>query len=135
MPEVDGFRYILHCIDYFSRFHWLAPLKRKTTEETHDALRPFFGLVGLPDILLSDNGTEFANLEALVAEFPAKCSVRHGPPYEPQVQGMVERYNAEVRKKMASFHDDKWYKHLSHVTSMYIYFHISFISDFTDEWF
>ena len=117
MEECDGYREILHIMDHYTHFHWLAPLHSKTPQEVHAALRTVFAMTGVPDKLLADNGGEFCHLESIVAEFPGKCQVIHGGPYEPECQGMVERYHQEAEARLGALSTVKWYMCLPLIAS------------------
>ena len=53
------YRYVLSKMDIFSRFHWLAPLKRKKPSHIVPHLREIYGVHGPPKNLQSDRGSEF----------------------------------------------------------------------------
>ena len=72
-----GFRYILHLMDHFSKFHLCAPLKRKTAEEVNSTLTHMFGTIGLPHILQCDNGAEFARLGDIFRGKFNECNFSH----------------------------------------------------------
>ena len=59
----DGeYNWICHVIDHFTKYHILFPMKSKEAKEVATGLRErVFGYFGLPYILHSDNGREFAN--------------------------------------------------------------------------
>ncbi len=55
-------RYLLVCVDHFSRFVILAPLPNKTAEAVpHALISNLFCPYSTPRVLLSDNGAEFRN--------------------------------------------------------------------------
>lgn len=71
-----GNRQILVVVDLFSKFVLIKPLKRATAEATLHFLREnVFLKYGVPEILISDNGTQLKS--KLFAEFLAKYGVRH----------------------------------------------------------
>ena len=53
----EGYKYILLCIDVFSRYVWALPLKNKGTQEVYEAFKD----VPQPNKLMTDNGSEFTN--------------------------------------------------------------------------
>lgn len=93
----NGFRYLLVCIDSFSRFSILVPLKDKTARSVARALiNEVICRYASPKVLLSDNGTEFNNaiLKAVCETFQIKkCNIL---PYAPQANGKVERANRRI---------------------------------------
>ena len=56
-----GYKYILVCLDVFSRYAWARPLKTKTGIEVAEALKDIFKGGRTPDKLWTDRGTEFWN--------------------------------------------------------------------------
>lgn len=58
--ENDGYRYILVCIDVFSRYGWLFPLKTKTADEVLEHLKNLW-VHDKPDMIWTDQGSEFYN--------------------------------------------------------------------------
>jgi hypothetical protein len=54
------YRYILTCVDIFSRFTWLFKLKNKDADTVKTAIMELFN-VFTPHSVLSDNGGEFKN--------------------------------------------------------------------------
>ncbi|XP_068205412.1 KRAB-A domain-containing protein 2-like [Palaemon carinicauda] len=56
----DGnYRFILHYMEYLTKFHVIRPLKSKTAAEVTNELLFIFLDIGAPHILQSDNGREF----------------------------------------------------------------------------
>lgn len=55
----SGFKYLLTCMDYASRYPEAIPLKRVDAKTVVDALIQIFSRFGVPDELLSDNGSAF----------------------------------------------------------------------------
>ncbi len=93
----NGFQYLLVCIDSFSRYSILVPLKDKSA---HSVARAIINEVicrhASPKTLLSDNGSEFNNviLKSICEAFQIKkCNVI---PYSPQANGKVERANRRI---------------------------------------
>ena len=93
----NGFKYLLVCIDSFSRFCILVPLKDKSARSVARALiDEVICRYSSPKVLLSDNGTEFNNslLKAVCETFAIKkCNI---VPYSPQANGKVERANRRI---------------------------------------
>ena len=58
---LSGYNYVLVVVDIATCFVLLKPLRDKTAEETAWNLAQCFTDFGVPKILQSDNGTEFAN--------------------------------------------------------------------------
>ena len=105
----NGFQYLFVCVDSFSRFSVLAPLKDKSAPSVARALIdhvicPF----GSPRVLLSDNGTEFNNeiLKAICDSFLIKkCNIT---PHSPSSNGKVERCNKRILDILRYIMDAKY---------------------------
>lgn len=57
----NSFKYVLLCIDIFSRFVWVEPLKTKQSKDVLNAFRKIFAQSRLPNLLRTDRGSEFIN--------------------------------------------------------------------------
>ncbi|OBZ81090.1 Transposon Ty3-I Gag-Pol polyprotein, partial [Choanephora cucurbitarum] len=84
-------RYLLVMIDICSRFVILRPIPNKTAEAVVQALIPVFCDFGIPRIVQSDNGKEFAN--QVMERFKKSAGFDHRliTPYYPQANGAAER--------------------------------------------
>lgn len=94
----DGYRYIFSCVDVFSRYSFVEPIKTKTAMATRGALLRIIqrGKVK-PRSILMDNRTEFKGIFQNYCE-NNDINLRHTRTYTPQANSIVERYNKEVRK-------------------------------------
>ena len=117
----QGSNYVLVCVDYFSRFVILAPLKNKSANAVaHALVTHLFCPYTTPQVLLSDNGTEFKNeiLQQICQQYHIKqtfVSVQH-----PASNGLVERANKkilDVLRHVVSQLNDSWQDWLPHVAS------------------
>ena len=74
----------------FSKFVELIPLKDTTAETVADALVETFHRYGIPNVIISDNGTQFR--AKLVAEINRLLDVKHIfiPAYHAQANSNVE---------------------------------------------
>ncbi len=59
--ENDGYRYLLVCIDVFSKFAWIIPLKNKTGPSLVEAFELILKSGRKPQKIQTDQGTEFFN--------------------------------------------------------------------------
>ena len=67
----DGYRYLLVCIDVFSKYAWVIPLKNKTGPSLVEAFNAVILASGRnPEKIMTDQGTEFFNrhFQALMKE-------------------------------------------------------------------
>lgn len=93
----DGFTRVLICVDVFTRYAVLVPLKDGTAQSVLQALQlHLFGRLGLPAILQFDGGRSFDN--ALLTSFLARHGVEahRTTPYNHKSNGVVERANRTV---------------------------------------
>ncbi len=97
-----NFRYIVSVKCCFSKFCWLIPIQTKNADDIYSVLYILFQRESCPDILQSDNGSEFiANIIGKVChDFGVR--VVHGRPHHPQSQGQIEKQN-KVTKKHAHY--------------------------------
>jgi RNase H-like domain found in reverse transcriptase/Integrase core domain/Chromo (CHRromatin Organisation MOdifier) domain/Integrase zinc binding domain/Reverse transcriptase (RNA-dependent DNA polymerase)/Retrotransposon gag protein len=92
LPESpEGYKALLVCIDVFTGFIMLKPLRDTTAETVARKIWKIFCIIGFPKIIQSDNGPEFANdvIRALVKV--AGIEHRLISPYNPRADGKVER--------------------------------------------
>jgi len=98
--QQSGFKYLITIADHFSKFFWCTAVPTKEAKYVKEALLTFFALRGKPKCLQSDNGLEFKNnliegfLKSIDVEF------KHGRPYHPQSQGMIESLNRRVQQAL-----------------------------------
>jgi transposase InsO family protein len=57
----DGYRYLLVCIDVFSKYAWVVPLKNKTGPTLVEAFKVILTSGLKPEKIMTDQGTEFSN--------------------------------------------------------------------------
>jgi hypothetical protein len=108
-----GYRWILRLVDHHSGFAHVAPLKRKTAKQTGRALVKILSSACIPEILQSDNGSEFlGKCIYYVKEFFKTINIIKGRPRRPNEQGSVERGNADFKKALLKWEqeypDEKW---------------------------
>jgi len=115
----NGFRYILTVVDFFSRKVFARPMRTRTNAVTRNALQQIFVASNtIPRTLQFDSGNEFNGnqINAFFAQQPNLRIVRIQP-YTPTTNGLVERMNKEVRKKIANGfirqNSLQWVQHLN----------------------
>ncbi len=60
----ENVRYLVTCIDVFSKYAWVIPIKNKEAKSVLDAFKNIIRNSGRkPNNLQSDQGTEFLNTE------------------------------------------------------------------------
>ena len=99
---LDGNRcYPLTIIDDCSRFSLLIECKLDTRNVTESFKKAFYSY-GLPDSVLSDNGSQFAGFKGGFTQFERWLMEHdvlpiHGRAYHPQTQGKVERFHRTMK--------------------------------------
>ena len=117
----QGSRYVLVCVDHFSRYVVLAPLPNKTADAVaHALITHLFCPYSTPRVLLSDNGAEFRNalLKEICNQFQIKQTFT--VTYHPSSNGLVERANRkiiEVLRPIVGRFVDTWEDWISHVAA------------------
>lgn len=102
--ENENFRYILMCIDIFSKYLYARPLKTKTAREVCDAMRSIFDESdGAPNNIHSDEGKEFFNstFRRLMIEY----NINHYNTYSHLKASIVERVNRTIKTILAKLFD------------------------------
>ena len=104
--EYKGKTYLL-MIDYYSRWIEVRPLKRLDTKATTDAMSSIFAVHGVPDIVVSDNGPQYASKE--FKAFATNYGFTHvtSSPMYPQSNGEAERAVRTV-KNILKKNDDPY---------------------------
>jgi len=108
--------YILTVVDYFSKYVWARPLREKTALNVLHAIQNICQASHTqPHIIQADNGTEF---RGVFRDWCAQQNILQisTQPYTPTSNGLVERMNREVRKKInegfAKHNNIEWVSHL-----------------------
>ena len=95
-----GYRYILTCIDYFSRYTWAVPIKKKESGDVAQAMATICNKAGVyPNIIQKDNGGEF---QGATNTFMEGHNIRwiNTLSYSPQSNGLIENFNSQLRKML-----------------------------------
>ena len=88
--EFKGTTYLL-LIDYYSRYIETAKLSATTTKSVVSAMKPILAWHGIPNVIVSDNGPQYASKE--FKDFAIAYDFQHvtSSPYHPQGNGEAER--------------------------------------------
>lgn len=106
LKQIDG-KWVLHCVDYLTRFSSAHVLKNK---ESNEIIEKFFmiwiSVYGPPQKILSDNGTEFTS-----SQFSSMCeafNIAHKTTAAeaPFSNGMCERHNALIGEMTMKIKED-----------------------------
>ena len=94
----NGYKYLLTCIDIFSKFAWIVPLKNKSGKSICEAFKEIFQEGRIPHKLQTDDGTEFKNKEfqTLLKEY----DVHFFTTKNETKAAVVERFNRTIKTRM-----------------------------------
>lgn len=91
------YTFVLTCIDVFSRFAWVEPLKNKTSLECKKAFERIFKTGRKPQIIYSDNGKEFMGE---CKKYFKENEIRIIETRSIHKAAMIERFNRTLKEKM-----------------------------------
>lgn len=112
----SGHRYILTLIDCATRYPEAVALKAVSTEAVAEALVNVYSRVGVPEEILSDQGTQFVS--GCMEEVARLLTVRQisTTPYHPMCNGLVERFNGTLKtmlRILCSEQPKQWDRYLN----------------------
>ena len=121
-PSEAGHRYILTLVDYATRYLEAVPLKKITTEAVAEALLDIYGRVGIPEEVLTDQGTQF--MSECMQEVSRLLSIKGltSTPYHPICNGLVERWNGTLKsmlKRLCQDQPKQWHRLINPVLFAY----------------
>ncbi|XP_076446988.1 uncharacterized protein LOC143284205 [Babylonia areolata] len=95
-----GHHYILVMVDYATRYPEAVPLRSIDAPTVAEALWQMWTRVGVPDQVLSDQGTQF--MGNVMREVHQLLGIKglFTSPYHAQANGLVERFNATLKKML-----------------------------------
>lgn len=100
--ENNGYKYILTCINCFSKYAYCAPLKNKTSKEVADQMENFIlsklNRRMIPNHLQTDAGKEFFGQP--FRNLMQKFNINHYSTFSPMKAAIVERFNRTLKTKM-----------------------------------
>jgi hypothetical protein len=120
--ENDGYRYILVCINCYSKYVYTRAIKNKTGIEVTNAMKSIIKEASYtPNNLQSDQGKEFYN--SLFQALIKKYNINHYSTYSTKKAAIVERVirtlKIKLYKQFSARGTYKWLKILPIITSSY----------------
>ena len=117
-----GHLYILTLVDYATRYPEAVPLKKITTEAVAEALLDIYIRVGIPEEVLTDQGTQF--ISECMQEVSRLISIKglSSTPYDPICNGLVERWNGTLKsmlKRLCQDQPKQWHRLINPVVFAY----------------
>ena len=93
-----GYKFLVTCIDVFSKFTWVVPLNIKTGESLVNGFQPVLDLSRCPEKLQTDKGTEFLNRN--FQSFLIENSIHFFTTSSELKATVVERFNRTLKTHM-----------------------------------
>lgn len=115
----NGYVGIFIVLDHLTKYHWLCPLKKFTTVPIKEfLLKQIFHAFGVPEQIISDNGSQFKSNE--FNSFLTKFGIQHiyTALYSPQANAS-ERVNRSIIASIRAYlkSDQRlWDEHLSYIS-------------------
>lgn len=94
----DGYRYLLTCIDVFSRYAWAVPLKTKYADSVIEGFKKIFKAGRVPELLQTDQGKEFENRN--LQSYLLTVGSRQFSVKSDYKAALVERFHRTLRARM-----------------------------------
>lgn len=97
--ENDNIKFLLTCIDVFSKYAWTRVLKNKTGQEVSKAFESIFKKdKRVPDKIQTDKGLEFQNRH--FKQLTKKYNIHHFTTASDLKASVVERFNKTLKGRM-----------------------------------
>ena len=117
----SGFKYVLTCMCYASKYLEAIPLKRVDTQSVAEGMVEVYSRTGLPTEILTDQGTVF--MSALHKQLCDVLEIKRirTSPYHPESDGMLERWHASMKSMIKKTELDRrdWDKCLKYFLFAY----------------
>ena len=115
-----GFKYILTCIDVFSRMAYAQPVKSKNATDVAEAIGKMINQTK-PRHIQTDLGKEFYN--KIVKDLLKRNGIKHYSVNSQFKCALVERFNRTLREKLSRYFTHKghkvWYNVLQNIIGTY----------------
>jgi Integrase core domain len=94
----NGVNFLLTCIDVFSKYAWVVPMRNKTAETTRAAFETIFR-ERKPQQLMTDSGREFEN--HIIYQYMQQQGVKHFFAWNPDIKASIaERFNRTLKGRV-----------------------------------
>ncbi len=103
LPHSNGFKYLLTCVDRFTRWPEAVPVEDTTTDTIARAfVNAWVSRFGTPLSLTSDRGSQFES--SLWDKVMSILGIRRirTTSYHPQSNGLVERFHRQLKASLAA---------------------------------
>ena len=100
LPEVGGFKHLVVCIDYFSKWSEAKPLRDKSAPTVAQFLYELISRHVCVSIQINDQGREFVNAVSEKLLRMTGAEQRMTSAYHPQANGLCERQNRSIKDSL-----------------------------------
>ena len=107
LPEVDGFKHLIVCIDYFPKWHEAKAVKDKSAPTVAKFLNKIIRRHGFMRIQINDQGKEFVNEVSENLHKMTGTEQRIVSTYHPQSNGLCERQNRTIKDSLVKILEEK----------------------------
>ncbi|KAG8185162.1 hypothetical protein JTE90_005141 [Oedothorax gibbosus] len=109
LPPSQEFRYVLTCVDRYTKWPEAIPLKDQTADTVAKAFYAnWIARFGVPDVITSDRGTNFqSNLFSSLSKLLGVRRIRTTS-YHPISNGLVERMHRQLKAAIKCHATDRW---------------------------
>ena len=107
LPEVDGFKHLIVCIDYFSKWSEAKAVKDKSAPTVAKFLYQIICRHGCMRIQINDQGKEFVNQVSENLHEMTGTEQRITSAYHPQSNGLCERQNCTIKDSLVKVLEEK----------------------------
>ena len=101
----NGYKYLLTCLDIFTKYAWVLPLKTKQGQELVKAFQTILASGRKPSKLETDQGTEFLN--GVFQKFLRENNIDFFTVKSGLKASVVERFNRTFKNKMYKYFTTK----------------------------
>ena len=106
LPEVDGFKHLIVCIDYFSKWSEAKPLKNASALSVAEFLYEIICRFGCIRIQINDQGREFVNIVSENLHRMTGTEQRVTSAYHPQANWLCERQTRVIKESLVKVLDE-----------------------------
>ena len=106
LPSSQGCRYLLTCVDRFTRWPEAIPVKVSTADTVAQALlMGWISRFGIPSVITTDRGAQFGSAlwQNLMKLLGSKCT--RTTAYHPSANGLVERFHRQLKAALKAIPD------------------------------
>lgn len=109
LPISDGYKYLLTCIDRFSRWPVAIPIRDITSETVVKSfIKDWISNYGIPNKITTDQGRQLES--NLFNELAKRFGIKHihTTAYHPQSNGMIERFHRTMKTALKCHSNSTW---------------------------